>query len=141
MIMMTLLSIPNFLGCFDSTPLLQQEPQLQGIEATTIDALELELNESYRIWKIEEYENAFEALQFMNQTSLKDVWPVIHEADPESALRLEVQFGKVLWATEHKRSFEDQDAARTLRTVMLRELNDVRRVEVIPPDQPATTTP
>lgn len=141
MIMMPLLYIPNLFGCFDSTPLLQQEPESKGIEVSTIEALELQLNEAYEIWEEEEYENAFEALQFINQTSLKDIWPVIREADPESALRLEVQFGAVLWATEHKRSFADQDAARTLRTILLRELNDVRLVEVIPPDQPATTKP
>ena len=141
MIIMTLLYIPNLLGCFDSAPLLQQEPQPQGVEVATIDALEVQLNEAYSVWAKEEYENAFEALQFMNQTSLKDIWPVLHEADPESALRLEVQFGTVLWATEHKRSFEDQDAARMLRTILLRELNDVRRVEVLPSDQPATTKP
>ena len=141
MTLLNVLYIPFFLGCLDSTPFLQQVSESTGVDDTTIASLEAELNDAYRLWEQEEYETAFEALQSMNQNSLKNVWPVMRAADPESTLRLEVQFGKVLWATEHKRSYEGQDAPRTLRAVLLRELNDVRHVEEIPPDQPAATTP
>jgi hypothetical protein len=88
--------------------------------------VESALNAAYLLWESEEYDQAFIALESLNHDGMKDIWPILRAEDPEATLHLEVQFGKVLWSTERKRSITKDEGARTLKSTLLRELNDVR---------------
>lgn len=99
-----------------------------------------ELSTGYLLWQQEKYPEAYESLQHLNQTTMKEVWPVLREVDPESTLQLEVQYGRVLWSIEHKRPYEGTDVARSMQRLLLREMSDVKVTvsDEVEPVDPAT---
>ena len=119
-------------GCTESPDLLSSEVETVGVSSETIVSLESELDSAYALWEEEEYDEAFIVLEHINHESMKLVWPVLRSEDAESTLHLEVQFGKVLWSTERKRSIVNNEAAGSLKRLLLRELNDVRLIEPVP---------
>lgn len=124
-----------YVGCTETSDLLVVEKQPVGIEAETIVAIENELNSAYAHWENEEYDLAYTALTKLNLESMNSIWPVLREEDASATLFLEVQLGKALWATERKRSIVNNDTARTLKSNLLKELNDIKIVEPIPSEQ------
>ena len=118
-------------ACTDAPELLSINPEPIGITTDTIVQIESELNAAYALWEEEEYDQAFVSLERLNHDSMHTVWPILRSEDAESTLHLEVQFGKVLWATERKRSIVKNEAARSLKSLLLRELNDVRLIEPV----------
>ena len=118
-------------GCTDVPQLFTSDTDPIGVPTATIVQIETELNAAYELWEEEEYEQAFIALDRLNQEGMHSVWPVLRAGDAESTLHLEVQFGKVLWATEQNKSIANNEAARSLKSLLLRELNDVRLMEPV----------
>ena len=118
-------------GCTDTPELLSINPEPIGVTADTIVQIESELNAAYALWEDEEYDQAFVSLERLNHDSMHAVWPILRAEDAESTLHLEVQFGKVLWSTERKRSIVKNEAARSLKSLLLRELNEVRLIEPV----------
>ena len=124
----------SIIGCTETTELLVAEKQPVGIDGATIVSIENELNSAYVHWENEEYDLAYTALAKINTESMNTVWPILREEDANASLFLEVQFGKALWATERKRSIVNNDTARTLKSNLLKELNDIKIVEAVIPD-------
>lgn len=119
----------NLYGCTDTPELLPVEQETIGVSSQEIDLVESELNAAYSLWESEEYDQAFVALERINHETMKTVWPILRSEDAETSLQLEVQFGKVLWATERKKSIANNESARSLKMLLMRELNEVRLVE------------
>ena len=119
----------NLYGCTDTSELLSAEQVSVGVSSQEIELLESELNAAYSLWESEEYDQAFVSLERINHDTMKTVWPILRSEDPESSLQLEVQFGKVLWATEKRKSIANNESARSLKMLLMRELNEVRIVE------------
>jgi len=122
------------IGCTETTELLVTEKQPAGIDGATIVSIENELNSAYVHWENEDYDLAYTALAKINTESMNTVWPILREEDANASLFLEVQFGKALWATERKRSIVNNDTARTLKSNLLKELNDIKIVEPVVPE-------
>ena len=119
----------NLYGCTDTPELLQVEQETVGVSTQEIELLESELNAAYSLWESEEYDQAFVSLERINHDTMKTIWPILRSEDPESSLQLEVQFGKVLWATERKKSIANNESARSLKMLLMRELNEIRLIE------------
>ena len=134
--MLYLLFAYTYVGCTETSDLLVVEKQPVGIETETIVAIENELNSAYAHWENEEYDLAYTALTKLNLESMNSIWPILREEDASATLYLEVQLGKALWATERKRSIVNNDTARTLKSNLLKELNDIKIVEPIASEQP-----
>jgi len=126
-----------FVAC-SNTPTLLSESKSLGVTDVTMAEVQQELSSGYVLWQQEKYPEAYESLQHLNQITMKEVWPVLREADPESALQLEVQYGRVLWALEHKRTYEGTDVARSMQRLLLREMSDVK---IIVPDEVESVDP
>ena len=126
-------------GCTEAPELLSSKPDTVGVSPETIVQIESELTAAYSLWEDEEYDQAFIALERLNHDRMKSVWPILRAEDAESSLHLEVQFGKVLWSTERKRSIVNNEAARSLKSVLLRELNEVRLIEPTPNESEGAT--
>ena len=122
----------NMYGCTDTAELLPVEPDSIGVSAQEIKLVESELNAAYALWETDEYDQAFIALERINHDTMKTVWPILRSEDPESSLELEVHFGKVLWATERKKSIAGNESAGALKMLLMRELNEVRLEEPAP---------
>ncbi len=122
-----------FLACTEVPTLSQTETTEVGVSTETIQQLEQELTLAFEQWQDEQYFEAFDGLTHLKDTSMKGVWPILREADPESSLQLEVAFGKSLRATKRKNSFDNTKVPQQLQSLLLGELNDVRRVEPIVP--------
>lgn len=122
------------IGCTETTQLLVAEKQPARIDGATIVSIESELNSAYVHWENEEYDLAYTALAKINTESMNTIWPILREEDANASLFLEVQFGKALWATERKRSIVNNDTARTLKSNLLKELNDIKIVEPVTPE-------
>ena len=133
--MLYLLFAYTYVGCTETSDLLVVEKQPVGIETETIVAIENELNSAYAHWENEEYDLAYTALTKLNLESMNSIWPILREEDASATLYLEVQLGKALWATERKRSIVNNDTARTLKSNLLKELNDIKIVEPIASEQ------
>ena len=119
----------NMYGCTDTPELLPVDPVSVGVSSQEIEHVESELNAAYALWEAEEYDQAFIALERLNHDTMKTVWPILRSEDPESSLQLEVHFGKVLWATERKKSIAGSKTSGALKMLLMRELNEVRQVE------------
>lgn len=119
-------------GCTEAPQLLSSDPDPIGVPTEAIVQIETELNAAYALWEEEKYDQAFVALERLNHEGMHTVWPILRTEDAESTLHLEVQFGKVLWATEQNKSIVNNEAARSLKSLLLRELNDVRLIEPSP---------
>ena len=129
--MLITFSLLMLYGCTEAPDLLYSTPDPIGVSTETIVQIETELNAAYALWEKEDYDQAFVALEQLNHEGMKTVWPVLRNDDAESTLYLEVQFGKVLWSTERKRSIVNNEAARSLKSLLMRELNDVRLIEPV----------
>ena len=127
-------------GCTEAPELLSPKPDAVGVSTETIVQIESELTAAYALWQEEDYDQAFIALERLNHDHMKSVWPILRAEDAESSLHLEVQFGKVLWSTERKRSIVNNQAARSLKSILLRELNEVRLIEPTPNETEGATT-
>ena len=65
----------NMYGCTDTPELLPVEQSAIGVSAQEIELVESELNAAYSLWKLEEYDQAFIALERINHETMKTVWP------------------------------------------------------------------